>query len=85
MRDRINKLPPDADMSYRERLRILRERKIEDTKDKAGIQSWADGDDYGAIMAKLLADRLTTTLNPSSTTRPAPSWATTGGARTSTT
>ena len=49
MRDRINKLPPDADVSYRERLRILRERKIEDTKDKAGIQSWADGDDYGAI------------------------------------
>lgn len=39
MRDRINKLPPDADVSYRERLRILRERKIEDTKDKAGIQS----------------------------------------------
>ena len=47
MRDRINKLPPDADVSYRERLRILRERKIEDTKDTAGIQSWADGDDYG--------------------------------------
>jgi len=49
MRDRVNKLPINADVSYRERLRILRERKIEDTKDKAGIRSFADGDDYGAI------------------------------------
>lgn len=49
MRDRINKLPVNADVSYRERLRILRERKIEDTKDKAGIRAFADGDDYGAV------------------------------------
>jgi len=49
MRDRINKLPATADVSYRERLRILRERKIEDTKDKAGIRAFADGDDYGAV------------------------------------
>ena len=49
MRDRINKLPADADVSYRERLRILRERKLEDTQDKAGIRAFADGDDYGAV------------------------------------
>ncbi len=49
MRDRINQLPIDTDVSYRNRLSILRERKIEDTKDKAGINSFTDGDDYGAI------------------------------------
>lgn len=80
MRDRINKLPPDADVSYRERLRILRERKIEDTKDKAGIQSWADGDDYGAI--KPPDDYH---FEPIFNHPAAPSWVTTGGARTSTT
>ena len=49
MRNRINQLPADADVSYRERLRILRARKLEDTQDKAGIRAFADGDDYGAI------------------------------------
>lgn len=49
MRNRINCLPKDLALPYQERLRILRERKIEDTKDKAGVRSFADGDDYGAI------------------------------------
>ncbi|MGI6691543.1 MAG: pyruvate formate lyase family protein [Christensenellales bacterium] len=50
MRERINQLPPDAPMGYRERMAILRERKIEDTRDKAGYRPFMDGDDYGAIM-----------------------------------
>ena len=50
MRERINKLPPDAPMEYRDRLAVLRDRKIEDTQDKAGYRPFADGDDYGAIM-----------------------------------
>ena len=37
-------------MGYRERMAILRERKIEDTRDKAGYRTFMDGDDYGAIM-----------------------------------
>ena len=49
MRDRVNQLPPDADVSYRGRIAILRERKLEDTRDKKGIRSFADGDDYGAV------------------------------------
>ena len=36
-------------MSYYRRIQILRERKLEDTKDKASYWSFADGDDYGAI------------------------------------
>jgi len=50
MRNRINQLPIDADLSYRERLRILRERKFEDTFDKKVNPDYADGDDYGSIM-----------------------------------
>ena len=49
MRNRINQFSPDADMSYYRRIQILRERKLEDTKDKASYWSFADGDDYGAI------------------------------------
>ena len=49
MRNRINQLSPDADVSFSQRIRILRERKFEDTKDKKGIRSFADGDDYGAV------------------------------------
>lgn len=49
MRNRLNVIPADADVSYRNRLRILRDHKIEDTKDKAGYSCFADGDDYGAI------------------------------------
>ena len=50
MRGRINRLRADAPMGYRERMAILRERKIEDTRDKAGCRPFMDGDDYGAIM-----------------------------------
>lgn len=49
MRKRVNTLAPGNPAGYRERLAILRERKLEDTKDKAGVRSFADGDDYGAI------------------------------------
>ncbi len=49
MRYRINQLPVDMELSYRERMRILRQRKVEDTQDKKGIGSFMDGDDYGAI------------------------------------
>ena len=50
MRNRICSLPADAPMGYRERIAILRDRKIEDTQDKASYRPFADGDDYGAIM-----------------------------------
>lgn len=50
MRQRCNTVSPDMPMGYRERLALLRERKIEDTQDKAGYSPFADGDDYGAIM-----------------------------------
>ncbi|MDR2514988.1 MAG: pyruvate formate lyase family protein [Christensenellaceae bacterium] len=50
MRNRVGTLPPGTALGYKERLAILRERKIEDTKDKAGFMSFADGDDYGAVM-----------------------------------
>lgn len=49
MRERVNTVGRDAPVSYKERLAILRERKIEDTKDKAAISSFLDGDDYGAV------------------------------------
>ena len=50
MRERINTLPAEQTMGYRDRLRVLRERKVEDTRDKAGYKPFADSDDYGAIM-----------------------------------
>jgi formate C-acetyltransferase len=50
MRERINTVPEVEPMGYRRRLELLRERKIEDTKDKAGYMPFSDGDDYGAIM-----------------------------------
>lgn len=50
MRDRINKLSKDKVYSYHDRVKVLRERKIEDTRDKAGYRPFMDGDDYGAIM-----------------------------------
>jgi formate C-acetyltransferase len=50
MRERLNQFPADMPMGYRERLAILRRRKLEDTHDKAGCRPFADGDDYGAIM-----------------------------------
>ncbi|MDR2649675.1 MAG: pyruvate formate lyase family protein [Clostridiales bacterium] len=49
MRNRINQHSPDAPMSYRDRMAILRRHKIEDTQDKKGLRQYADGDDYGAI------------------------------------
>lgn len=49
MRNRINTLVEKGDISYKERVAILGERKIEDTKDKIGVQAFTDGDDYGAI------------------------------------
>ncbi len=50
MRERIGKVAAEAPMEYRDRLAILRERKIEDTRDKAGYRPFADGDDYGAVV-----------------------------------
>ena len=51
MRNRINTLPANLNLNYRDRLRVLKERKIEDTRDKAGIRSYQDSDDYGSIAA----------------------------------
>jgi len=49
MRNRINQLPKDLKLDYRGRVKILRERKLEDTSDKKGNKYFSDGDDYGAI------------------------------------
>lgn len=51
MRQRINQVSTVHEVSYKERLRILRERKIEDTLDKQGLRQFTDGDDYGAVKA----------------------------------
>ena len=50
MRERINTIPATKPMGYRQRLEVLRERKLEDTKDKATYQPFSNSDDYGAIM-----------------------------------
>ncbi len=50
MRNRIGETPLTADVSYHGRVRILRERKIEDTLDKKSAACFADGDDYGTVM-----------------------------------
>ncbi|GHV03329.1 formate acetyltransferase [Spirochaetia bacterium] len=50
MRNRINTIPREQPLGYRERLKILRDRKIEDTRDKASYGPFSDSDDYGAIM-----------------------------------
>lgn len=51
MRNRINQLPSDAAVSFYDRVQILRERKIEDTRDKKDIGNYRDGDDYGSVKA----------------------------------
>ena len=50
MRNRINVIDPGAPMGYRERMAILRERKIEDTVDKKAYPLYADQDDHGSIV-----------------------------------
>ena len=49
MRNRINALPADAPAGYRERLGILRERKLEETRDKKRVVEYVNGDDHGSI------------------------------------
>ena len=46
----VNRIDPDTQLDYRERVRILRERKLEQTKEKMGIRPYQDGDDYGSIL-----------------------------------
>ena len=49
MRNRIGQTPLTADVSYYGRVRLLRERKIQDTQDKKNTPCFADGDDYGTV------------------------------------
>ncbi len=51
MRNRLATIPADAQVGYRDRLAILRIRKIEDTQDKKDLRQFADSDDYGTVKA----------------------------------
>ena len=51
MENRVNVFPPETAMGYRERIRILRERKLEETQVKSKIKEYQDGDDYGSVPA----------------------------------
>lgn len=51
MVNRVNIFSPDAPMSYKDRIKILRERKLEETKEKSQMKVYQDGDDYGSIPA----------------------------------
>ncbi len=51
MVNRINTQPKDKQFTYDERIALLRERKIEETKSKSDVVQYQDSDDYGSIMA----------------------------------
>ena len=51
MVNRINIFQPDAPMSYDDRIKILKERKLEETRVKSTMKVYQDGDDYGSIPA----------------------------------
>ena len=48
MVNRINIFQPDAPMSYDDRIKILKERKLEETRVKSTMKVYQDGDDYGS-------------------------------------
>ncbi len=53
----INEYPADEKFDYDKRIRLLRERKVEQTSEKAA-QGGADEDDYGLIVQDVYKFRL---------------------------
>lgn len=51
MVNRINIFKPDTPMGYDDRIKILRQRKLEETQIKSKMKVYQDGDDYGSIPA----------------------------------
>lgn len=51
MENRLNIFPPEAEMGYKTRIRILRERKLEETQVKSKMAVYQNGDDYGSVPA----------------------------------
>jgi len=51
MINRINAFPADKPLDYDERIAVLRERKLEETRAKSSMKVYQDGDDYGSIPA----------------------------------
>ena len=51
MVNRINVFKPDTPMGYDDRIKILRQRKLEETQIKSKMKVYQDGDDYGSIPA----------------------------------
>lgn len=51
MVNRINIFKPDTPMGYDDRIRILKQRKLEETQAKSKMKVYQDGDDYGSIPA----------------------------------
>ncbi len=46
----VNLIPADTKMGYRERMALLRQRKIEETRKKSRVAVYRDGDDYGCVL-----------------------------------
>ena len=76
MVNRINIFQPDAPMSYDDRIKILKERKLEETRVKSTMKVYQDGDDYGSIPAPA-----TYQFHSFRTMRTVPGTGMTGGAR----
>lgn len=51
MENRINVFQPEEPMGYQDRIRILKQRKLEETRAKSKMKVYQDGDDYGSIPA----------------------------------
>lgn len=51
MENRVNLFRPEEPMDYERRIKILKQRKLEDTKIKSKMKVYQDGDDYGSVPA----------------------------------
>lgn len=51
MENRVNIFSTDEPMDYGRRIKILRQRKLEETKIKSKMKVYQDGDDYGSVPA----------------------------------
>ena len=51
MENRLNIFRPEEPMDYKRRIKILRERKLEETRIKSKMKVYQDGDDYGSVPA----------------------------------
>lgn len=78
MVNRINIFKPDTPMGYDDRIKILKQRKLEETQIKSKMKVYQDGDDYGSIP---LLKIINFTAFP--TMKTVPGMAMTAGAKTS--